>query len=146
VDSDLKDVGLIALSLILFWGQHAEDMIKSLPDQDLVLQYSPCTLLLSKVSPNSLQPYDAAVTLSFANLNLISRLVNIDNDELGLELALLASKIVKMCIQHATSAKEVTGIGRNMGFVDFRRVWEVVITYSQPYCLPSTYLLATIGP
>jgi hypothetical protein len=145
VDSDLKDVGLMALSLILVWGQHAEDMIKSLPDQDL-LQYSPCTLLLSKVSPNSLQPYDEAVTLSFANLNLISRLVNIDNDGLGFELALLASKIVKMCIQHATSAKEVTGIGCNMGFVNFRRVWEVVITYSKPYCLPSTYFLATIGP
>jgi hypothetical protein len=33
VDSDLKDVGLIALALILVWGQHAEDMIKSLPDR-----------------------------------------------------------------------------------------------------------------
>jgi len=120
VDSYLNDVGIAALSLLLAWGQHAEDLAKSLPDQDL-LQYSPCTLLLSKASPTSLQSHSADITLNIANLNLISRLAHVANDDLGLKSALLASRIIKMCVQHANIAKDVSyENARSMGFIDSR--------------------------
>lgn len=120
VDSDLNDVGIAALSLLLAWGQHAEDLAKSLPDQDL-LQYSPCTLLLSKASPTSLQPHSADITLNIANLNLISRLAHVANEDLGLKLALLSTRIIKMCVQHANIAKNISyENARSMGFIDFR--------------------------
>ncbi|KAL3822464.1 hypothetical protein ACHAXA_006892, partial [Cyclostephanos tholiformis] len=119
-DSDLIDVGINALSLLLVWGQHAEDMAKSLPDQSL-LRFSPCMLLLSKASPTSLQPHSAHITLNIANLNLISRLVNFADDGLGLKSALLSTKIIKMCVKHACVAKDISlDIARSLGFIDLR--------------------------
>jgi hypothetical protein len=119
-DSDLNDVGIKALSLLLVWGQHAEDIAKNLPDQNL-LQFSPCTLLLSKASPTSLQPHSSDVTLNIANLNLISRLANFADDGLSLKSALLSTRIIKMCVTHAYAAKDVSHENaRNMGFIDFR--------------------------
>jgi len=114
VGSEWSDLGLMALSLILVWGQHSEDIAKNLPDQDL-LHYSPCNLLLSKACPNSLQSHAAAVNLNIVNLKLISRLAVIGVDGLGVESALLASKIFKMCLQHANKG------AHDMGFIDFRR-------------------------
>lgn len=114
VDSEWNDLGLMTLSLILVWGQHSEDIAKNLPDQNL-LHYSPCNLLLSKACPNSHQSHAAAANFNIVNLKLITRLAVIGVDGLGVESALLASKIVKMCLQHANKG------AHDMGFIDFRR-------------------------
>ena len=109
----LYDVVVMALSLLVVWGEHAEDIATGYfaedggghPDrQDLLLQNSPCTLLLSKASPSSLQPLAAG--LNVANLNLISRFASADDVLVGgtkSDAAVLSAKIIKMCLRHTNN-------------------------------------------
>jgi len=111
----LYGVVVMALSLLLVWGENAEDVAHGyLPEQvvganaeqqNLLLQHSPCNLMLSKASPSSLQPALTA-GLNVANLNIISRFASADDVLVGgskSNAALLSSKLVKMCLRHANT-------------------------------------------
>jgi len=111
---ELYNVVSMALSLLLVWGENAEDIAATLseesPDQNVLLQASPCTLLLSKASPSSLVPQATTTITNVANLNLISHLVSNSDDVLvggaKSDAALLSSKVVKMCLRHSTVASD----------------------------------------
>ena len=162
--SELYNVVTMALSLLLVWGENAEDIAATLseesPDQNVLLQASPCTLLLSKASPSSLVPQAATAMSSVANLNLISHLVSSSEDVLvggaKSDAALLSSKVIKLCLRHSTVASDPSiglstfraalGGGRHMFNVLLDAVEKIVgddasYTYSQG--LGRVALLAT---
>ncbi|KAL9184106.1 hypothetical protein ACHAXT_002192 [Thalassiosira profunda] len=110
---ELFDVAVAALSLIHVWGEHAEDIADNYvavggPGQNALLQSSPCTLLLSRASPSSL--HHTTSQLAISNLGLISRYATVENavavGDTKAHAALLASKVVKMCLRHASDASD----------------------------------------
>jgi len=111
---ELYNVVSMALSLLLVWGENAEDIAATLseesPVQNVLLQASPCTLLLSKASPSSLVPQATTTMSNVANLNLISHLVGSSEDVLAggakSDAALLSSKVVRLCLRHSTVASD----------------------------------------
>jgi len=119
----LYDVVVMALSLLLVWGDHAEDMSHGLfaedgtdQQQNVFLQNSPCTLLLSRAPPSSLWPHAsssaAAATLNVANLNLISRLASSSSggSSSKSDAALLSTKVIKMCLHHENDTADPMGL------------------------------------
>lgn len=117
-DMSLCAVAEMSLSLILVWSYHAEDIVEVAKEcgEDITFQ-SPCNLLLSKV------PFPDARGLSVANLNLVSRFINVDDALSGggtkANSALLATKIIKMCLRHTVIANELSG-DAGVGLVTFR--------------------------
>lgn len=110
--SNIHALSVTALSLLLLWGENAEDITRKheSPDESLLLQ-SPCNLLLCKASlPDSEEASDN--NCNVANLSLISRYVSVDNVIIGgmkAKSALLSAKIIKMCLQHASASSGVYG-------------------------------------
>jgi len=126
--SESYDVVVAALSLLLVWGEHAEDMAdigsavgrKTTDDDDrpnernlLLQRYGPCDLLLSRACPSALPAGGGGLVASnVANLDLISRLIADDlMTTVGnrSDAALLAARIVKMCLGHASSFAKAGG-------------------------------------
>ena len=122
-DTSFKIDGLsvMSLSLLLVWGEHAEDITRKLesPEESLLV-LSPCNLLLCKACLPASQSTDDRCNI--ANLNLISHYPSVDNIVAGgakSKSALLSAKIVKMCLEHASSSSGVYGDTR-IGLSVFR--------------------------
>ena len=106
---ELDCVVAMALSLVLVWGEHAEDASSFFEvdsQDDVLLSQSPCVLLLSKCTPASIQGQTSA--LNVANLNLISQFIIVDHAvgdmSIKADIALLSSRIIKMCLRHTNVA------------------------------------------
>jgi hypothetical protein len=96
--SSIHDLSVMALSLLLLWGENAEDITRKLesPDNNILLQ-SPCNLLLCKASLPASGPSDSN---------------NVDNIIIGgveAKSAVLSAKIIKMCLRHASTSSGVYG-------------------------------------
>ena len=119
--SNINDLSVISLSLLLLWGENAEDITRKLesPEENLLV-LSPCNLLLCKASLPASRSTDSCCNI--ANLNLISRYPSVDNIVAGgskAKSALLSAKIVKMCLEHARTSSGVYGDTR-IGLSVFR--------------------------
>lgn len=120
--SNIHDLSVTALSLLLLWGENAEDITRKheSPDESLLLQ-SPCNLLLCKASLPDSEASDN--NFNVANLSLISRYASVDNVIIGgmkAKSALLSAKILKMCLQHASASSGVYGDDARTGLSVFR--------------------------
>ena len=105
---ELDCVVAMALSLVLVWGEHAEDASSFFEvegQDDVLLSQSPCVLLLSKCTPTSVQGQTS--TPNVANLNLISQYITehaVGDTSVKADIALLSSRIIKMCLRHTNVA------------------------------------------
>lgn len=106
---ELDRVVAMALSLVLVWGEHAEDassFFEVESQDDVLLSQSPCVLLLSKCTPTSIQGQTS--TLNVANLNLVSQFITVEHAagdiSIKADIALLSSRIIKMCLRHTNVA------------------------------------------
>jgi len=119
--SNINDLAVISLSLLLLWGENAEDITRKLESSDeSLLALSPCNLLLCKACLPVSKSTDSSCNI--ANLNLISRYPSVDNIVAGgakSKSALLSAKIVKMCLEHASTSSGVYGDTR-IGLSVFR--------------------------
>lgn len=115
VDLELYDVATVALSLLLLWGEHTDDLAESPLDENRI-KGSLCTLLLSKASSSALHPHDAIASLNVANLNLISRLAYNSDDIVMVKSnsAMLSARIIKMSLRYANHVDEHGGAAYRM--------------------------------
>ena len=106
-DYGLYDVAVAALSLLLVWGEHAEDVaddngLRAEPQQ------GPCALLLSRCPPSSLRPLvsGGAMGLNVTNLDLVSRYSSAHGGFASRSgvAAVLSASLIKICLRHADSA------------------------------------------
>ena len=97
--SSLSVISEMALSLILLWGSHVEEMFQAKSSKALeenFARYSPHNLLLSKVPPSSSRK---GPQISMSSLNVISRYLNIEKET---QLSGLSAKVIKMSLQLAS--------------------------------------------
>lgn len=121
IRANVNDLAVVSLSLLLLWGENAEDITRKVesPEESLLV-LSPCNLLLCKACLPASKSTDG--NCNIANLNLISRYASVDNITAGgakSKSALLSAKIVKMCLEHASTSSGVYGDTR-IGLSVFR--------------------------
>jgi len=119
--SNINELSVMSLSLLLLWGEHAEDITRKLESsEENLLVLSPCNLLLCKASLPASRSSDGSCII--ANLNLISRYASVDNIIAGgakAKSSLLSAKLVKMCLDHTSTSSGVYGDTR-IGLSVFR--------------------------
>jgi hypothetical protein len=93
----------VALSLLLVWGRHAEYMVISTGGQPQnSISQSPCNLLLSRAPPSSIENRSQP---NVSNLSIIASYMSMNLEHLS-SSALLASKLIKMCLRYSSVAAQ----------------------------------------
>ncbi|KAL7468395.1 hypothetical protein ACHAXS_008626 [Conticribra weissflogii] len=119
IGDDSFAVSEIALTLLLLWNEHAQDIASSHSSQDLH-HHSPFHLLMSTAPLPSHQHY--SMELSDANLNLISRFIDVDNALIGglrSNVAILSAQLINSCLKNMAVASGFNG-DINVGLSTFR--------------------------